>query len=74
MDKDIQPKMEIDGSGDKVWQLDGAFHRTAGPAIEYSDGSRDWYLHGNWLPFDKWLKQTTGLTDEEKVMMKLRYG
>jgi hypothetical protein len=43
MDKDIQPKMEIDGSGDR-------------------------------LPFDKWLKQTTGLTDEEKVMMKLRYG
>ena len=25
---------------------DGEFHRTDGPAIEYEDGSKDWYLNG----------------------------
>lgn len=25
---------------------DGSFHRTDGPAIEWSDGDRDWYVNG----------------------------
>tara|TARA_R110000851_G_scaffold207018_1_gene359025 strand:+ start:200 stop:490 length:291 start_codon:yes stop_codon:yes gene_type:complete len=96
MDK-IRPKMEEMSNGDKVWMLNGVFHRTDGPAVEHANGYRVWYLHGErhrtdgpaveyedgnklwWLngkvySFDNWLEQTTGLADDEKVMLKLRYG
>jgi hypothetical protein len=33
-----------------------------------------WYLHGKHYKFDEWLDQTTGLTDEQKVMYKLEHG
>lgn len=33
--------------GNKTW-LDGddLFHRTNGPACEYTDGTREWWIHG----------------------------
>jgi hypothetical protein len=76
MDKDMQPVMtvKVDEEGDKYWRIDGKIHRTDGPAIEWDDGDFQWCLYGDWISFDTWLKQTNGLTDEEKVMMKLRYG
>jgi hypothetical protein len=61
-------------NGDKQWCLHGANHRDDGPAIERANGTVHWYLNGRFLSFDDWLMQTTGLTDEEKVMMKLQYG
>jgi hypothetical protein len=60
--------------GDKAWCLHNALHRDDGPAIEFADGSVSWQLHGKQLSFDTWLAQTTGLTNEEKVMIKLQYG
>jgi peptidoglycan/xylan/chitin deacetylase (PgdA/CDA1 family) len=50
------------------------YHRIDGPAIEYPDGGAGWYLNDVYLTFDDWLDQTTGLTEEEKVMFKLQYG
>jgi hypothetical protein len=38
------------------------------------NGRKEWYLHDCVFSFDKWLGQTTGLTDEEKVMFKLEHG
>ena len=61
-------------SGRKDWRVNDKAHRTDGPAIEYADGSVRWFLDNVELSFDQWLEQTTGLTDEEKVMYKLRYG
>jgi hypothetical protein len=61
-------------SGHKNWYLNGYLHRTCGPAINKPNGDIFWYLNGELLFFDEWLAQTTGLTDEEKVMMKLQYG
>ena len=61
-------------NGDKEWWCRNKIHREDGPAVEYVNGSGYWYLHGEFYSFDNWLKQTTGLTDEEKVMMKLQYG
>jgi hypothetical protein len=60
--------------GDMVWHRHGRWHRTDGPAIEYADGIHAWYLDGSCYTFDDWLDQNTELTDEEKVMMKLKYG
>jgi hypothetical protein len=67
------PAFEYD-NGTKLWYLHGELHRTDGPAGEYADGGIDWYLNGRYLSFEGWLEETTGLTDEEKVMMKLKYG
>ena len=32
--------------GRKEWCLNGQFHREDGPAIEYPDGYKLWYLNG----------------------------
>jgi hypothetical protein len=61
-------------NGTKWWAMYGKRHRTDGPAIDNSDGHKEWYLNGYSYTFDEWLKRTTGLTEEEKVMMKLKYG
>jgi hypothetical protein len=65
---------EIDRFGNKTWYLNGQRHRTDGPACEWSDGSKSWYLHDHFYLFDQWLKVNPALTHEQKVMMKLQYG
>jgi hypothetical protein len=67
------PAIEF-ADGSKEWYLNGEHHRTDGPAVEYADGHKEWWLDGYWISFEGWLKQATGLTDEEKVMFKLKYG
>jgi hypothetical protein len=60
--------------GEKAWCVHNAWHREDGPAIEFADGSVAWWLNGKQLSLDQWLAQTTKLTGEEKVMLKLQYG
>ena len=33
----------------KEWWQNGKRHREDGPAIEHSDGRREWYLNGQWV-------------------------
>ena len=41
-----QPKMTINVYGDKVWRLkNGQYHREDGPAFEYADGTKEWYIN-----------------------------
>ena len=70
--RDDGPAVEF-ADGDKAWWHHGNRHRTAGPAIESADGYKSWYLHGKKLSFDEWLNKV-GMSDEAKVMMKLKYG
>jgi hypothetical protein len=60
--------------GRKDWRVNDKAHRTDGPAIEFANGGVSWWLDGNKMAFDKWLNKNHELTDEEKVMYKLRYG
>ena len=71
---DMNPRMIENEAGNKVWWLNGSPYRIDGPAIEYVDGRKSWYLNNNKLTLDQWLAQNHGLTEEEKVMMKLQYG
>jgi len=41
-----KPICETDADGDKLWYLNGNFHRTDGPAVELADGHKAWYLNG----------------------------
>jgi hypothetical protein len=61
-------------NGTKWWALYGKRHRTDGPAIECDNGHKEWFLNGYSYTFDEWLDKNQELTDEEKVMMKLKYG
>jgi hypothetical protein len=61
-------------NGSKFWCIEGRIHRTDGPAAEFPNGRVAWYLNGDGLTFKEWLDKNTALTDEEKVMMKLKYG
>jgi hypothetical protein len=60
-------------SGDQFWFLHGKFHRDDGPAVIYTNGTKFWYLNDNCLVFDKWIYEVD-MSDEDKVMMKLKYG
>jgi len=46
MKKDNQPIYETNQYGDKYWSLNGQFHREDGPAIEYINGNKRWFYHG----------------------------
>ena len=40
-------KMEVDRNGNKIWRNSkGMAHREDGPAIEYNNGSKTWYIDG----------------------------
>jgi hypothetical protein len=67
------PAIEF-SDGDKWWVLNGEHHRTDGPAIEYMSGNVEFRLRGEYYTFDEWLIANTEISEEEKVMMKLRYG
>jgi len=41
-----KPICETDAHGNKRWYLNGEYHRTDGPAIEWIDGSKYWVLNG----------------------------
>jgi len=41
-----QPTMTVNRYGNKIWKLNGKYHREDGPAIEYANGSKVWYLNG----------------------------
>ena len=41
-----QPTMTINEYGDKEWCLkNGKYHREDGPALEYADGDKSWFLN-----------------------------
>jgi hypothetical protein len=41
-----QSEYRVDQYGTKRWYLNVKWHREDGPAIEYLDGSKAWYLYG----------------------------
>ncbi len=44
---DNEVTMEVDKLGTKRWRnKNGALHREGGPAIERSNGGKQWYLNG----------------------------
>ena len=60
-----QPTMKVDAEGNKFWRLpDDKLHRVDGPAIEYANGTKLWYVNdkrhrvdgpaAEWANGDKW--------------------
>lgn len=42
-------QVTVYNSSDVEWYQNGKLHRTDGPAVEDSDGSKEWYLEGKEL-------------------------
>jgi hypothetical protein len=38
-------QVTVSENGDKRWYLNGKFHREDGPAIEYADGTKYWFIN-----------------------------
>ncbi len=57
-------KVDVDDDGNKYWLFNNKLHREDGPAVEYADGTKQWYLNGEQFTetdftFEtEWCKQT----------------
>ena len=46
--ENIMINPEIDKNGNKFWyNSQNQFHRDDGPAIEWANGTKSWYINGN---------------------------
>ena len=52
-------EVKVHSNGIKYWYQNGQLHRVDGPAIEYSDGSKKWYIEGNELTEEEFLSGTS---------------
>jgi hypothetical protein len=43
----IEYTVKVFDNGDRIWYLNGKYHREDGPACEYYNGDRYWFLNGN---------------------------
>jgi hypothetical protein len=66
------PAVEF-SDGSVEWCQHGKVHRDDGPASEYPDGSCFWHWQGDSCTFEEWC-ELAGVSDEEKVKLKLKYG
>jgi hypothetical protein len=52
-----QPEMEIIPNWTKRWTLNGKLHREDGPAVEWPNGQKEWYLHGEEVGWERVFRQ-----------------
>jgi len=61
-------------NGYETWYINHKLHREDGPAIIYSKyGKKCWYLNNKEYSFEEWCK-ILNKSDEEKNLLKLKYG
>lgn len=60
--------VEIDDCGNKRWYLNDKYHCEHGPAIEYSDGTKFWYLNHVEYTEAEWRKQLNKASCVGKVV------
>ena len=50
-------------NGDKVWYLNGKFHREDGPALESANGNKYWYLNGEHITEEEHKRRTSKIKE-----------
>ncbi len=53
----MKPTCETYPNGDKAWRLNDQRHREDGPAREWSDDSKWWYLNGQEYTEDEYYQE-----------------
>lgn len=61
--------VEVHTSGNRYWYQNGERHREDGPAIEYADGDREWWIEGKAFTEEQFNKQTKKTTCENKTVI-----
>ena len=80
-----QPTMTVDAEGNKFWRLpNGKLHREDGPAVEYANGAKLWYVNdkrhriggpaAEWANGDKWWYVNGELHREDGPAVELANG
>jgi hypothetical protein len=68
-------EMYIDSDGNKRWRNEyGQLHRLDGPAVEWADGEKEWWVNGDWCTNFKDFQKAAKLTDNQITILKLKYG
>ena len=44
-----EPICKTDKFGNKYWCINGFYHREDGPAVEWVDGVKEWWLNGGFI-------------------------
>jgi len=55
----IEYTVRVFPNGDKVWYLNGKFHREDGPALESANGNKYWYLNGEHITKEEHARLTS---------------
>lgn len=64
----------IFNDGQQSWLCRGLLHREDGPAIIYPDGRCSWYLRNVKIHSFYEFQKAMNLSDEDLVILKLKYG
>ena len=54
----IEYKVKVTDAGSKFWYLNDKRHREDGPACEYTNGDKSWYLNGEELTEEEFNNKT----------------
>ena len=65
-------EMKVDFDGTKYWSLNDKFHREDGPAIEWTDGEKEWWFNGKEVTWQQLFRNANG--DLEKECRILTYA
>ena len=53
-------EMKVDFDGTKYWSLNDKFHREDGPAIEWTDGEKEWWFNGKEVTWQQLFRNANG--------------
>ena len=68
---DQQPICETNADGNKYWFLNGKLHRVDGPAVEYVNGTKVWWLNSKHC---KPIEVFKAATHEQQIHMLCFYA
>ena len=64
--------MRSKDSKTKLWIDDKTLSREDGPAVEWDDGTFEWWFKGERYTLAEWNEITNFYTDEEMIIMNLK--
>jgi hypothetical protein len=71
----MESTLAIAPSDYKEWRLNGKLHRVDGPAIEYANGDKTWWLNDKYyFSFEEWKQEVRNYydTQEDYLLMLLK--
>ena len=61
-------EVKVCENGDKFWYQNDKLHRLDGPAMEWSDGSKDYWIEDEKYSYEDWKKKVEEINNPIKEM------